>query len=240
MRALLIAVIAFSAAPALAQTCKITREADGLTTIGQVTVTGTTASDLMLDTGPFQADIKFDPKAKGYTVAKGEKASLYLFRTGKSAEGADWRTPGSMETGDAGFAFELPHVLLNGMPVEKLLVTVATAEISDAWSWTQAQSRKREGAALVDLTAEVKVPDHGFETLFYGADEEEAFFIWYDWRDELLKREPVNIKITDPKTSAVIAELSFPQPTQEAMQARLVGDVTALRQAVAENRCEKS
>lgn len=239
MRALLIAAIVLSAAPAMAQTCKITRKADGLTTLAQVTVKETNAKDLMLDTGPFRAAIRFDPKTKGYSVGKGEKASLYLFRTGKSVEGADWRSPGSIATDDAGFAFEWPHILLNGKPLERVDVTLGTGEMGDTWSLKQEKGRTREGYALADLTAPWKVPDHGFKTLFYGADEDDAFDIWYDWQAELLKRLPVDVTFTDPKTKVVILKLSFPQPTQEAMQARLVADVNALRQAVAEDRCNK-
>ncbi len=240
MRALLIAAIVLSAAPAMAQTCKITRKADGLTTLAQVTVKETNAKDLMLDTGPFRAAIRFDPKAKGYSVGKGEKASLYLFRTGKSVEGADWRSPASIATDDAGFAFEWPHILLNGKLVEKVGVTFGSGEASDTWTLNQDKSRKREGVALVDLTAAIKVPDHGFRTLFYGADEDEAYDIWFDWQDELEKRQPVSVKFIDPKTSALIAELSFAQPTQEKMQARLADDVNALRKAYAAKTCMAS
>lgn len=239
LRVLPIVVLMLCAAPALAQTCKITRKADGLTTLGQVTVTGTVAKDLMLDTGPLRAAIKFDTKAKGYSVKKGETASLFLFRTGRSVEGADWRAAGSIATEDAGFAFEWPHILLNGKRLERVGVAFSSGESGDEWSMSQGESRTREGVALVDLTAVVKVPDHGFKTLFYGADEDEAYDIWYDWQAELQKRQPISVKFSDPKTKVVIAELSFTQPTQEAMQARLVADVTALRQAVAEDRCNK-
>lgn len=238
LRILPVVVLALWAAPALGQTCKITRTADHLTTLGQVTVAGTVAKDLMLDTGPFQAAIKFDPKAKGYSVKKGETASLYLFRTGKSVEGADWRAAGSIATEDAGFAFEWPHVLLNGKPLERIGIVFGSGESSEEWSRVQDKSRGREGVALVDLTALVKVPDHGFETLFYGRDEDEAFDIWYDWQDDLRKRQPVSVKISDPKTKVVIAELSFAQPAQETAQARLVADVNALRAAFADNQCK--
>lgn len=241
LRVLPILALALCATPALAQTCQITRKADGLTTIAQVTVKDTTiAKDLMLDTGPIRAAITFDPKAKGYSVKKGETASLFLFRTGKSVDGADWRSPGSIATEDAGFAFEWPHILLNGKPLTRIDVAFASGETGDGWSINQDKTRQRGGVALVDLTAVVKVPDHCFDTLFYGADEEEAFDIWYDWQAELRKRQPVTVTINDPTTKAVVATISFPQPAQDVMQARLADDVNALRKAFADNKCVAS
>lgn len=240
LRVLSILVLALCAMPAQAQVCKITRKADGLTTIAQVTVDGTVAKNLMLDTGPVRAAIKFDAKAKGYSVRKGETASLFLFRTGKYFKGEDWRAPGPMATEDAGFAFEWPLILLNGKPVDRIGIAFATVQTSDEWNLAQDKSRKRQGVALVDLTAAVSVPDHGFKTLFYGVDEDDAYDIWVVWREELAKRQPVTVKISDLKTDAVIAELSFPQPAQDEMQARLADDMNALRKAHAEGRCKAS
>ena len=99
IRALMMAIIAACAAPALAQTCKITRTAEGFTTLASVKLKGAEAHDVLLDTGPSLAKVVFAAGAKGYSVKKGEQAALYLFRRGKSNAGTDWRTAGTIANG---------------------------------------------------------------------------------------------------------------------------------------------
>lgn len=241
MRTLLIAMAALSAAPAMAQSqrCEITREAGGLTTAGSLVTDGRSARNLMLDTGPFTATLQLAPeaKAKGYAVGN-SKLVFQTLRYGDSMPRADWQVAGSMVTREGGFTLEWPRLLLNGKPVQDMLVRITAGEMTDTWGYSAARRPDRKGVrfAWPDSPSTLR----SFDNLGYGEDEFDALDYWAEWEPELAKRGPIEVAFTDKATSQQIAVATLVQLDAVAAQARLADDVNALRKAFAEGRCKAS
>lgn len=241
MRALLIAMAALSAAPAMAQAqrCEIRREAGGLTTAGSVDVYGLRAEDLVLDLGTFSASLQLAPeaKAKGYSAGS-SKLAFHTLRYGYSNPDADWRTAGSMAVHEGGFTLEWPRLMHNGQPVKEMSIRVLTGTMTDSWGYSAAKSPDRKGVQL-DWPYGPRLPP-GYDVLGYGEDEYDALEYWDGWEAELAKRGPIEVAFTDKATRQQIAVATLVQLDAAAAQTRLADDVNALRKAFAEGRCKAS
>lgn len=232
-----IAVFVFAAGlgalPAVAQTsCRITNAADGQTSIVSGDVTGTSVAMLVTENGPFSAKLTLDD-GSAYTQAPGGSATLKVFRVGNSVTGKDWREPGSVETVDGGLLMSWPAFSLRGAPVRNL-----TVELSDQYGLTKtrqtishAATHSGPTAIFLRLDGRLGAPSNSvlLETGYAGVTQ---------WRAAMVRSVKLHVDLFDEDAGVHIGGIDFSGPAADAVQARLISDVTALRRAVAENTCQ--
>ncbi len=249
LRYLTIAVLLAGAAPALAQPCKVTRKDGGLESFASAIIVDATAKSMLYGQGPrlFDLTIEPDAKANGYTFKDNGKVGFHIYRTGRSLDGKDWMQPGSIGTELAAFEVDWPRLFLKADMVKSVGVHL-----------------KMEGMAERDVITNFKEGQarDGFERPldYYGFDgprdlywfseaydDEEEDEIATAWLNAIVPGKPMTVDFYDTtdknfldkkiaKQKIATATLTF--PTDEMFQPRYVADITALRKAFTDKRCD--
>ena len=233
MRIFTVVVVAASLGgmPALAQTtCRITNSVDGMQSAVSGDIADATLSMLVTDNGPFPAKLTLDADSP-YKVAPGANAALRVFRVGNSVEGADWRTPGSVETLDGGLLAISPGFTLRSVRVRHIKV-----ELSSGWTKTQqtiSYPATHTGPDAIFLRLDGRLgPPPGAEL------HETNYSELNQWRQAISSSGKFRMDVFDVDAGVHIAAIDFVLPDGDSIQARLVSDVNALRRAVAEKSCK--
>jgi hypothetical protein len=249
LKYLIVAVLVASAAPALAQACKITRKDGGLETFASATIEGAAARSVLYGQGPRFFDLKLDPgaKAKGYGFKDNGKVGLYIYRTGKSQDGKDWMQPGSVATDLAGFDIDWPRFF---MKKEFVKVVGVEMKMGDTMGERDVLPKLKEGQARDGFNRPLDFAFTSPRKLYWfseGFDEDEEIDIEVAWLEALKSGNPITIDFYDTTDKSFnntkvekqkIASASVTFPSNDVFQTRYVADFTALRKAFSEKRCE--
>jgi hypothetical protein len=231
MRSLIIGLVgaALVGLPAAAQTsCRITHTADGAKSIVSGDVTGTSIAMLVTENGPFAATLTMDPAA-AHKPLKGS-ATLKVYRVGNSLPDKDWRQPGSVETLDGGLLMSWPGFSLRGKRVRNLGLEFSSGYTKTNQVVSYPANHAGPEAIFLRLDERMAVPANAIL-------HEINYSQLNQWRTVVMDGQAIRVDVTDIDAGVHIATMEFRLHGNDAINARLVSDVNALRKAVAGGTC---
>jgi hypothetical protein len=224
--------------PAWAQYCVVERSG-AVHSVISADIDGANAKEIITETGPTYTAMTLDPaaKAKGYATRDKNNVGFFVYRSGYTATGKDWREAGSVASNEAGFAIDWPRFTLNGKAIASVQVELTLGDLhSGTVASTTRIDRKRDGVIfrLTDILENAR----GFADIVDGEDE----FDWYDiqeaWAGAIEKRTDLQVEFRDKAANVTLATVTLRYLSPEVTQAELVKDVNALRAAYAAKKCD--
>ncbi len=216
-----------AAAPAWAMAyCKTSVTRDGRDAMVDGVVDGVALEVVRIEDDPIAGTVSLS--ATEYSVAGKGAATLTPYRTGRSVEGKDWRTPGSVATTFGGMALQWPRFYKGGTPVGDTLIVFESGGLSQG------------------ITSLARETDPDTMTLYVGWGAGPALATPYGYRSQYVSRdwspvaapgETLVVKFYDGKRSAPIGSVTFAWPDETAWSGRMVTQVNALRALSAAGKC---
>lgn len=231
MRALLAALIAFSAAPAWAvDYCKTSVTRDGREALVEGFVDGTSLQSVRIEDDPIAGTVALW-LMDGNTMTGGGKASLTPYRTGQSVEGKDWRTPGSVATMFGGLVLQRPRFYKGGTPVADTLIVFEANGLSQGITVTARPTDPDVVSLYVGWGSLPTMPSlSGYPSQYVSGD----------WGSIAVPGEQLVVKFYDKVRTAPLGSVTFTWPEQAAWNARMATQVNALRAMSAAGKCVKA
>lgn len=247
IRALLAVALTCAPLPSLAQAkvCEVDNYADRRASKIEAKIgKGPELTGLLTESPLIGSKILFDDKTD-FKFPADPKALLYLYRTGHSLPGKDWRQPGSVFSEVSGFGFAWPVLRKGKMKDTEYVVRFSLGDaslIAFASDLDDSPTIEFAGVTVPTLASMYDHSPHYWPKLRAPIMSERQIESWRAALEKTFQAgggilEVQFIYFGGPKAQEMFAVTRFQLPGGAALQARLVSDVNALRKAAAEGDC---
>lgn len=221
-------LLAGAAAPAWAiEYCKTSVTRDGREAMVDGVVDGVTLQAMRIEDDPIAGSV-YPGATSGYSVTGKGAVSLTPYRSGKSVDGKDWRTPGSVATTFGGMALRWPRFYKGGTPVGDTLIVFESGGLSQGITSLARETDPDAMTLYVGWGAGPALPTpYGYRSQYVSGD----------WSSIVAPGQTLEVKFYDGKRSAPIGSVTFAWPDETAWSGRMVTQVNALRALSAAGKC---